>query len=316
MSSTKKRDLAQELVDFLLKEGEEKKKDLAPVPADAGQAPVEFSLNLEEGATPVDVNFANPTPKAKELAEEPKKDSSATPQTIRPSAGGKTEFKFNDTTNQPPGSMGGGGSNRAQAIFNEVSTLVGGAEAIRVAQARILTLERERDQLRDETEKLLSSSESYQRRVGEMKAQQEAAERKHRERIEILEEEKIVFKGRLTAREQELADYKRQVEELQIRFQNDLRKVRVRERELENRQELLKAESVTLLQSKDEMILHLKRQLEQLHFELDNFRAKSADMNSKINEFSDRNHRTVKALRLALSVLETGDADDKKKASG
>ncbi|MDZ4676968.1 MAG: hypothetical protein SGI74_05600 [Oligoflexia bacterium] len=301
MSSTKKTDLAQELVEFLLKEGGENPKETPIVEDKTVRSPAEFSLNLVDGDTPAGAHQTSPTPKD-------------TPQTIRPSSSGKTDYKFSDTNLQPPGSSG---PDRAQAILNEVSALVGGAEAIRVAQARILILERERDNLRDETEKLLSSSESLQRRVAEMKAQQEINERKHKERIEILEEEKIVFKGRLSARESELGDYKRQVDELQVRFQNDLRKVRVRERELENRQELLKAESVTLLQSKDEMILHMKRQLEQLHFELDNFRAKSADMNAKLNEFYDRNHRTVKAIRIALSVLETGDAvEDKKKAVG
>ena len=63
------------------------------------------------------------------------------------------------------------------------------------------------------------------------------------------------------------------------------------------------------------LIIEPKRQLEKLHFELDNFRAQSADLNSKVGEFHDRNHRTVKALRLALSVLEAGDGDEKKKSS-
>jgi hypothetical protein len=91
-----------------------------------------------------------------------------------------------------------------------------------------------------------------------------------------------------------------------------LRKIRVRERELEHRQEIIRAEMTTVVSAKDEVIVELKRQLEKLHFELDNFRAKSADMNTKINEFYDRNHRTVKALRLALSVLETGDSEENK----
>lgn len=209
-------------------------------------------------------------------------------------------------------------SQRGESIFNEVSSLVGGTEAVRVAQARIHALEKERDQLRDEVEKLLITSENLKRRLDESKAEGDSFERKYRQKIEILQEEKAVVRGRLDAREQESRRLTKENEELQSRFQGDLRRVRVRERELESRYELLKAETSAVVRTKDELIIELRRQLEQLSFELDNFRAKSADLNSKVSEFHERNHRTVKALRLALTVLEMGDGEEKptKKAVG
>jgi DNA repair exonuclease SbcCD ATPase subunit len=357
MKSPKQRDLAQELVEFLLKE-EEQKKDgagkggdnkvthaTATIPLQsakthvlaspvnekatvkgASQANIEFDLDLGDGVIP-DINFSSPgplaqkpveivdekpkseKPKIEKIQAEPpveKKVSEKKVEPIRPLKSGN-EPKFSDQSKHRTT------SGRENLIFNEVNALAGGAEAIRVAQARITSLENERDQLRDETEKLLSATESLQRQVFEIRANQENLERRFREKIEILEEEKVVLKSRLAARETELDGTKKGLEELQARFQNDLRKVRVRERELENRQELMKAETEVIIRSKDEMILELRRQLEQLHFELDNFRAKSADLNSKIGEFHDRNHRTVKALRLALTVLEIGDDDTGKK---
>jgi len=200
---------------------------------------------------------------------------------------------------------------RASMVFNDVAQLMAGTEAVKVAQARINTLEKEKENARTEMDMLLTSSESMQRRLNELKADYENLERKHREKIEILEDEKSVIKARLNAKDIELSTIKKENAELLSRFQSDLRKIRVRERELEHRQEIIRAEMVTVVSSKDEVIVELKRQLEKLHFELDNFRAKSADMNTKLNEFNDRNHRTVKALRLALSVLETGDVDEK-----
>jgi hypothetical protein len=226
----------------------------------------------------------------------------------------KPKFEFNESPSKSmPKELS---SQRAKVIFSEVSTLMAGAEAVKVAQARITSLEKERDQLRDETEQLLQASETLQRRFDELKGEHDRLERKHREKVEILEDEKQVLRTRLKAREDELEKIRNENEELKLRFQSDLRKIRVRERELEHRQELMKAEQSTLLQAKDEVILEMKRQLERLHFELDNFRAKSADMNTKLNEYFERNHRTVKALRLALSVLEAGDNDDKNKKVG
>ena len=131
-----------------------------------------------------------------------------------------------------------------------------------------------------------------------------------------MEDEKTVLRSRLTAREEELDRVKKENDELKLRFQTDLRKVRVRERELETRSEIMKAENASVIHAKDELIVELKRQLEKLHFEIDNFRAQSADLNSKVSEFYDRNHRTVKALRLALTVLEAGDGDERNKKTG
>ena len=188
-----------------------------------------------------------------------------------------------------------------------------GVEAVKVAQARINVLEKEKTKLRDEIDQVLLASEALQRQLNEFKAEHDSLERRYKEKIEIMEDEKAVMRSRSKAKEDELGKIKKENDELKDRFQSDLRRIRVRERELETRQEIMKAENQSVLRAKDELIIELKRQLEKLHFELDNFRSQSADLNSKVSEFHDRNHRTVKALRLALSVLEAGDGDDKKK---
>lgn len=204
---------------------------------------------------------------------------------------------------------------KVKGAFESAQNIVADLSALRVAQARIVKLEAERDQLREESDQLLSHVESLQRRISEASQKAETGDRKLKERQEIAEEEKAVFKGRLNAREKELEETKKILEDLRSRYQADLRKIRVRERELEARQEIIKAENSALLASKDEMILDLKRQVEQIQFELENFKAKSADLNMKIKEFNERNHRTVKALRLALSVLETGEEEKGKTGS-
>ncbi|MCC6276400.1 MAG: hypothetical protein IT289_00640 [Oligoflexia bacterium] len=312
MSSEKKGDLATELVQFLLKEEAQKKKSEAESPQEnKGPKPQSAKVPDQPAAAPATAEFSLDVDDPN-LQALPKPQGQKEPEIpVRP-VPGKTDFNFGPTQMAAATAM----TEKATQAAREVGNIVGGVEALRTAQNRITQLERERDELRDETERLLSHAESLQRRVGELKTEVESSERKYREKVEILEEEKIVVKGRLSAREMEVQDLKQKYDEIQIRFQNDLRKIRVRERELENRLALMRSEMTVVMGSKDDIILELRRQLEQLSFELDNFKAKSADLSSKLSEFHDRNHRTVKALRLALSMLEAGEVEDKKKAAG
>ena len=283
----KKRDAAQDLADFLL--SDELKKSKQPLQAVSATKEEAKTTVLEKNPTAVvHSEVTDITQTNKKLNEIPIDFSKPAYSTVR-----------------------------SQNITNEVSKLIGGAEAISVAQARITELEKERDTLRDEIEKLLVTSEALQRTSQELKAQNENLEKKQKDKIEVLEEEKMVLKNRLGAREKELLEVKKINEEMDSRFQNDLKKIRVREREYENKNMILKAESSAVSRSKDEMILDLKKKLDQLQFETDNFKGKVSDSESYIEQLKDRQSRTVKALRVALNILEGSDFEDKfKKASG
>jgi predicted nucleic acid-binding Zn-ribbon protein len=98
---------------------------------------------------------------------------------------------------------------------------------------------------------------------------------------------------------------------LELRISTNIQKIRVRERELENRLELVKMESAALIRSKDEMILELKRNIDQLNLELTNYRNKNQELNRLTTDKQEMLRRTVKALRLALSMLE-GEEDTQK----
>jgi hypothetical protein len=95
-------------------------------------------------------------------------------------------------------------------------------------------------------------------------------------------------------------------------------KIRNRERELENRLELVKVENQALLRSKDEYTLELKRQLDQSRLEIENYRNKSQELKRRFDDKQEILRRTVKTLRLALTMLE-GEEDGSSgsgKASG
>lgn len=178
------------------------------------------------------------------------------------------------------------------------------AENLKIAQQRILEMEREVEKLRGENEELSSAALIVKNKMEDYQGQIRKMENEKQEILESSKNELMILKGNLQYKEIEYSRIKNKNEELEIRIKADLKKIRVRERELENRLELLRAEKSALLKSKDEQILELKRKNDYLQGELDNFREKILELNKTIDLNSDQFKRTVRALRIALSNLE------------
>lgn len=178
------------------------------------------------------------------------------------------------------------------------------SEHLRLAQDKILELEDEIERLRVENEQLSASNQAMKSESDEMVGKLVLLERRQREMQGSHNDEKNLLKASLTAKDKEILNLRLKVEELQSRLLGDLKKIRVRERELENRLELAKMEGSAVIRSKDEVILDLKRQVDQLGQEVDSFKMKSQSLNQQIEVSEDRMRRAVKALRLALSMLD------------
>lgn len=181
------------------------------------------------------------------------------------------------------------------------------AENLKLAQSRILELENEVEKLRAENEELASAGEIIKTRSEESVSRLSSLEKEKQEQAETFQSEIGILKGSLQFKETELAKSRLKIEELEARLKNDFKKIRVRERELENRLELVRAEKSALVRSKDEYILDLKRKIDQLQSELDNYRSKVIELNKTLESNQDQFKRTVRALRLALTNLESKD---------
>lgn len=185
-------------------------------------------------------------------------------------------------------------------------------EHLRIAQKRILDLERANEAQRSELEQLTAAGETLKNRLEELQSRLESMDSELRERTENHAREREVLEGNLKSRSREVGQLRLKIEELEGRLSMDLKKIRVRERDLENRLELMKVEHGAVIRSKDEMILDLKRKTDQLTYEIENYRNKGKELNQAIETDQERIRRTVKALRLALTMLEGEDADTKK----
>lgn len=178
------------------------------------------------------------------------------------------------------------------------------SENYRIAQQKILDLEAETERLRRENEALAAAGETIRKTADELKAENETNQRRLEQLRETFGQEKDILSASLAGKDRELKELKAKVEEYEMRLSSNLQKIRVRERELENRLELVRMESSAVVRNKDEVLLDLKRRLDQSQMELENYRQKSQEVHKSMTEKQELLRRTVKALRLALSMLE------------
>jgi hypothetical protein len=203
------------------------------------------------------------------------------------------------------GSFRGGHRPGSANVFTSVDASLAQAENLKIAQQRILELEKEAEFLRAENEELASAGEIIRSRTEDLAVRINAMEKEKAEIAESAHSEMLILKGNLQYKENEGAKARLKVEELEARLKSDFKKIRVRERELENRLELLRAEKAALVRSKDEYILEQKRKVDQLSQELDNYRKKCLELNKALDANQDQFKRTERALRLALTNLES-----------
>lgn len=200
----------------------------------------------------------------------------------------------------------------AQMPLNATEASLKQSESLRVAQSRIHDLESELDRLRRENEKLASAGETLRRRTDELLAKTESLEGQSRESQKIAEGERRVMQDQMNRKERENLELRSKLEETETRLESNFKKIRVRERELEHRLEIVKMESQTLVSTKDDMIMRLKREIDQMRFEIENSKVRSQELFNQYKEKQETIRRVVRALRIALTTLE----GDEEKASG
>jgi chromosome segregation ATPase len=194
-------------------------------------------------------------------------------------------------------------------VFASSDAALKQSESLRIAQSRISELEAEMERLRRDNESLSTAGDTLRRRMDELLGKAENLEIQSRENQKIFDEEKKVLRGQAQSKERENADLRARMEELELRLESNFKKIRVRERELEHRLEIVKMESATLVSSKDKMILDLKRQIDQLSNENDFAKIKTQELFNQHKEKQETIRRVVRALRIALTILE-GDEDN------
>jgi hypothetical protein len=287
----------------------------------------DFSVNMDktqQQAVEVDPNADDPAAQSFDFSINQINDPNKT-EVSAPNGDDKTQRLSESHVNQPVveeqprdkvrASVGRFGAFRSTGPANSTEAALAQSESLRIAQNRLLEFEQEIERLRQQNEELAAAGETLRRRTDELLAQNNKRESDYQNAISTFGQEKQILTESKEALQRDLELARRKAEELELRISTNIQKIRVRERELENRLELMKMESAALLRSKDETILELKRNIDQLNLELNNYRTKNQELNRQTTDKQEMLRRTVKALRLALSMLE-GEEEVRPAAAG
>jgi len=131
------------------------------------------------------------------------------------------------------------------------------------------------------------------------------------------DEEVLKLKSDYEERLKKGGQYESQVEDLikkrdqwRERVKEELKRIKLKERELENRSELLKRDMQALLDSKDKHALELKRKNDALELEMESLEEKLLQSSRKIGSVESKKRRLIETMKLAQNLLETIDEDD------
>jgi DNA repair exonuclease SbcCD ATPase subunit len=189
---------------------------------------------------------------------------------------------------------------------------------LRIKEEQLEISESERSELSQENERLQRDAmqlqlklrdlehlqEELTRKLQSMEAEkQQSLERQERDR-EDLERSGRTQSERLRNLESQLSEANEKYENLRVRVRKDIRKIRENERDLEARLELLRKDSETLLQARDQRVLEMQRKLDALEFDLDQIQDGKVRAQMEAERYLGKLSRVARALHLAVNIIE------------
>lgn len=118
--------------------------------------------------------------------------------------------------------------------------------------------------------------------------------------------------------QEQVAEINRQKNIWKEKISEDLKRIKLKEKELENRYELLKKDTETLLDSKDQQILDFRKKNDALDLELESLEDRLRNEHAILNSIESKKRRLIETLKLAISLLEgidgANDPNEERKA--
>lgn len=184
------------------------------------------------------------------------------------------------------------------------------SEHLRIAQRKITDLEEEIFKLRQENEELASAGSTFKKLNDEYFVQLDQLKTRLADQTQTMHQEIDLLKKINQNKDKQINEYKQQIEEYKSKIENNFQRVRKREKDLEHRLEIARIEEAALVKSKDQLILDLKRRIDDLTQESDNFRKKSQENYQELQKKQQVMRGVIRALRIALTKLEGDDSSD------
>jgi hypothetical protein len=163
---------------------------------------------------------------------------------------------------------------------------------------------------------LLDSNQDLHRELAASQTNEQLIKKELSHLREKHENEIAILKNDFAQNQQQQGNYQEQIEDLnrqkniwKEKISEDLKKIKLKEKELENRYELLKKDTETLLDSKDNQVLELKKKSDALELELESLEDRLRSEHAILNSIEGKKRRLIETLRLAISLLEEIDSN-------
>ncbi len=180
------------------------------------------------------------------------------------------------------------------------------SEYLREAQEKIVALDEEIERLRRENEELLSTADHFEKSAEKRQTKYIRLKRDYEESREDYKKEKKVLMDTLSARGREIEHLKLQTKSLEDRLSNNIQQIRVRERELEHRLDIVTREDQVIRRAKERDILDLRRLVDQLKMDLNRQKDKYNVVQKELEEFREGSRKAVRSLNVSLNILRGG----------
>ncbi len=166
---------------------------------------------------------------------------------------------------------------------------------------------------RDLAQQLQRTVEELQSRASQLERERVSWMQGEQKRTQELEFQLKMKSDKARVLEQKVLETAEEVERIKDRVRMDIRKIRVREKELENRLEILKKDSEALIAARENKIVDLKRKLDLNEFNMDLLQDKYSREKEQAARLKERLDRAQRAMRVADGFLIEEDDDHKER---
>lgn len=176
-----------------------------------------------------------------------------------------------------------------------------------------------------QVEELTNRSRELATEVDVLRRRNEALNSDNRELRDKFSGDMKTLQGEMEEKLRKSGNYENQVDSLsreqdewKAKVREELKRIKLKERELENKYELLKRDAQALLDSKDKHVLETKKKNDALELEMESLEERLRRSNTVLNAIDSKKKRLVETMRLAITLLESIDqldagADDERK---
>lgn len=176
---------------------------------------------------------------------------------------------------------------------------------LKSAREQVALLDRNIKEEKSKSESFERISDDQNKRIEEFEKEKALALQGLQSEIDELKLQNKSKVDKARALESQVKDATDEIEKLKGRVRSDIRKIRVREKELENKLEIVKKDSEALISTREARIMELKRKIDLLEFNMDLLQDQLSREKETSAQLRERLGRAAQVVRVAGGLLDS-----------